>query len=222
MSDIFDPIAWAVARRLGGGNGSGGGVAIKNQDKTITENGTYKADSGYTGLGTVNVNVPVPSGTIDITENGNYDVTNFATALVEVAAVQAGGKVCTGTLVPESDVTPASFGVDLSELGDMPDFFIVYEEPSSKILYSDNRGLWCLVQKLTSKTPGGSGFFDLSVDEFIFGYNAGSSKYYAPLVYLNATASKPPSAISSWVSVANPNVKALAGHIYRYYGFLWR
>lgn len=32
---------------------------INNQDKTITQNGTYTADSGYTGLGTVDVNVPI-------------------------------------------------------------------------------------------------------------------------------------------------------------------
>lgn len=38
--------------------GIGGGCAtICNQDKTITENGEYTADEGYTGLGTVTVNV---------------------------------------------------------------------------------------------------------------------------------------------------------------------
>lgn len=31
---------------------------INNQDKTVTQNGQYTADSGYTGLGTVTVNVP--------------------------------------------------------------------------------------------------------------------------------------------------------------------
>ena len=31
---------------------------INNQDKEVTENGTYIADEGYTGLGTVTVNVP--------------------------------------------------------------------------------------------------------------------------------------------------------------------
>jgi hypothetical protein len=35
----------------------GSGTEIKNQDKTITENGTYTADEGYTGLGEVVVNV---------------------------------------------------------------------------------------------------------------------------------------------------------------------
>jgi hypothetical protein len=38
----------------------GGGVEINNQDKTITENGTYTADEGYTGLGTVEVDVSIP------------------------------------------------------------------------------------------------------------------------------------------------------------------
>ena len=112
MPDIFDPIAWTVARRLGGGNGSGGGVAIKNQDKTITENGTYKADSGYTGLGTVNVNVPAPSGTVSITENGSYDVTNFATALVEIAASGGGGLDLSGFQPAFTDAVCGSFVLD--------------------------------------------------------------------------------------------------------------
>lgn len=34
-----------------------GGTTINNQDKTITSNGQYTADEGYTGLGTVTVNV---------------------------------------------------------------------------------------------------------------------------------------------------------------------
>lgn len=38
---------------------------VNNQDKTITQNGIYTADAGYTGLGTVNVNVPQ-----DKTEDG--------------------------------------------------------------------------------------------------------------------------------------------------------
>ena len=37
--------------------GGGGGVPINNQDKTITQNGTYTADEGFTGLGTVKVSV---------------------------------------------------------------------------------------------------------------------------------------------------------------------
>lgn len=143
----------------------GGGVAIKNQDKTITENGTYKADSGYTGLGTVSVNVPseepvlqektvaengtvlpdvgydglskvvvdvpgiVPSGTIDITENGSYDVTNFATALVEIAGASAGAKVATGSFTLTTDSVYQSVTHDL---GEVPSFVLYYSAEALK------------------------------------------------------------------------------------------
>lgn len=66
---------------------TGGGAEIKNQDITVTENGTYTADEGYTGLGAVNVNVANPStGTLEIVKNGTYDVTNYASAAVNVPA----------------------------------------------------------------------------------------------------------------------------------------
>lgn len=51
----------------------GSGVVIRNQNKTITANGSYKADSGYTGLGTVTVNVPQEEAVLQdktVTENG--------------------------------------------------------------------------------------------------------------------------------------------------------
>lgn len=44
------------------GVSGGSGVTIRNQNKTITENGTYTADSGYTGLGTVTVDVQASGG----------------------------------------------------------------------------------------------------------------------------------------------------------------
>ena len=45
-----------LSKRLVGA--SDGSATVRNQHKVITENGVYKADSGYTGLGTVTVNVP--------------------------------------------------------------------------------------------------------------------------------------------------------------------
>lgn len=73
-----------ITSYLLGKNASGGGTTINNQNITVTENGEYTADEGYTGLGTVTVNVPAPSGTINITENGTYDVTNKSSAVVNV------------------------------------------------------------------------------------------------------------------------------------------
>ena len=46
-----------LQKAIDAGGSGGGGAVIKNQNKTFTENGTYTADSGYTGLGTVTVNV---------------------------------------------------------------------------------------------------------------------------------------------------------------------
>lgn len=56
-------LEYAIAKKLAGG----GGATINNQDKTITQNGTYTADEGYTGLGTVSVNV-ARDGQTDIEE----------------------------------------------------------------------------------------------------------------------------------------------------------
>lgn len=42
------------------------GTEINNQNKEVTENGTYTADEGYTGLGTVTVNVPQEGGSGDV------------------------------------------------------------------------------------------------------------------------------------------------------------
>jgi surface protein len=54
----MDITRYAIEKKMFGGKGGGSGVTIKNQDKTFTANGTYTADSGYTGLGIVKVNVP--------------------------------------------------------------------------------------------------------------------------------------------------------------------
>ena len=45
----------------------GGGTTINNQDKTITSNGEYTADTGYTGLGTVTVDVEPTITSLSIT-----------------------------------------------------------------------------------------------------------------------------------------------------------
>lgn len=71
-------------------------VTINNQDITVTENGQYTADEGYTGLGTVTVEVPDEPAVLEdlkVTENGNYTpskgVDGFGSVLVNVPDIPA-------------------------------------------------------------------------------------------------------------------------------------
>lgn len=65
---------------------------------SVTANGTYAIPANADGYGPVTVNVPTegdgitPSGVLDITENGDYDVTQYAGVSVDV---------------PETGITPA-------------------------------------------------------------------------------------------------------------------
>lgn len=66
------------------GGSSGGGVTIRNQNKTITENGTYTADSGYTGLGTVTVEVASGGGGSDIDALIDGTLTEVSSGATEI------------------------------------------------------------------------------------------------------------------------------------------
>ena len=83
---------------------SEGGTPTPTQEKTvdITENGTHTVipDDGYAlSKVTANVSVPipdgyiVPSGELEITENGEYDITDKASVIVAVEGGGGGGEV---------------------------------------------------------------------------------------------------------------------------------
>jgi hypothetical protein len=64
-------------------SGSGGASVIESL--SVTENGEYVAPSGVDGYSPVTVNVPSPTGTISITQNGTVDVAQYASANVNVS-----------------------------------------------------------------------------------------------------------------------------------------
>lgn len=114
-----------LARKLSGGGGGGSAVLI---DKNISANGTYNASSDNAdGYKKVVVNVPNPStGTLSITENDTYDVTDYASVEVDVPQ----GITPTGTISITSngtvDVTNyANADVNVSGGGDSSPFHLL-------------------------------------------------------------------------------------------------
>lgn len=90
-----DSLIAQIKLALAGKAAGGGSEGLPTQEKTvpITANGTHEIlpDDGFTlSKVTANVNVPipegyiVPSGTMNITENGSYDVTEKAGVVVAV------------------------------------------------------------------------------------------------------------------------------------------
>lgn len=62
-------------------------TTTNNQDKTITANGVYMADTGYTGLGEVTVNVPTSQGIVIVSDGSSN--TGFSLKSLEVKDITA-------------------------------------------------------------------------------------------------------------------------------------
>ena len=59
--------------------------SINNQDKTITQNGTYTADNGYTGIGTATVNVVDPEYDTNLVLS--YQILGIEPYMIEVEKI---------------------------------------------------------------------------------------------------------------------------------------
>ena len=140
------------------------GSEINNQDKTITANGTYTADTGYTGLGTVTVNVPIPSGGgVEITAY-NYSNTKY----------NKGDWVNINTTATELQYSGHQYQGGSSTVGWLNAFYIDNPE---KIFVMEKRGLYSgngYLQDTTNEptqiiafdNPGG---FTISEDGYVCG-----------------------------------------------------
>lgn len=134
------------------------GSTINNQDKTITQNGTYTADSGYTGLGTVIVNVPQ--------EGGSGDVKQFES----VAQMQAstGNQEGDLAIVYNSQILPLTEN-SIFQIATFPDTVVLDEAiPSGTYINAE-------FMNAEDETADDGGYCNLSSDDFSFSYYGDSS-----------------------------------------------
>ena len=89
-----------------------GGTTIKNQDITVTENGTYTAENGYTGLGTVTVDVPTGGGENKLASYFNGTVT-------EITAEDFGGatKIADSAFDSYTNLTSVTIPDSVTKIG---------------------------------------------------------------------------------------------------------
>lgn len=115
-------------------NGEFGGVSLEvvnNQDKTITENGQYTADEGYSGLGTITVNVSSSgpsSGNIYDKNLAEQYLSNLVNNSYKNACKELSGSTLNTQLTGQWEYKPSDFVEQLE------DILYAYHNKAYKIL----------------------------------------------------------------------------------------
>lgn len=115
---------------------------------TVTENGTYTPEEKVDGFSSVTVNVPTgitPTGTKTITTNGTHDVTNYASANVNVTPTFTPEDnykvVVNGGLVDQTERTITANGAYATQLNSTCYVNVEASYPDSyEVMVTDNDG----------------------------------------------------------------------------------
>lgn len=170
------------------GTASGGSAVI--EALSVTTNGTYTAPSGVDGYSPVSVNVPgiVPTGSQTFTENGTFDVTSLAEAVINVAGGGGGLEYEYGEFKPTT-VKNSNNTFTFSKSHATRPLFVCLYYANAEILQNSSIAYWAVIN-----------WYD--ADGAPMPYNS-SINYYGRLLY--ATYS------NSGMVVANVGITSLTG-----------
>lgn len=184
-------------------------VEVVLQSKIVTPNETAQevtADADYTALEKVTVEpIPseyiVPSGTIEITENGTHDVMAYSAVAVNVASAGGNVKIATGTFT--ATATSGTAPMITHNLGTKKIIALVWI-PSDTVV-TPTAGY----QVFSASYVNAPAFFGDSIQVDCTGYNSGKFSEVSTVKY--STLSLGAVGRSPWTSQANftaPNVSS--------------
>ena len=125
QSSLLTQIASALQNKAAGGTIE---VEPKLQDKTITANGSYTADDGYDGLGTVNVNVAQSTPTITVSSTGLITASADGKSATKQLTTQA-AKTVTPSTVSQTAVSDNVYTTGAITVGAIPSDYV---KPTAK------------------------------------------------------------------------------------------
>ena len=141
--------------------GKGAGDALMAiEPLSVTANGTYSAPSGTDGYDPVTVNVPQPSGSITITENGTHDVAAYASANVNVPTGTAKNiqyNTAVSKVTNKTSYTETSASITVEKSGNYKCSWIHYAAASSSSYYLTRLYIGNTAAGLTHACPAYNG-----------------------------------------------------------------